>query len=106
MEPEKEFTISSNVEEKEKKEISLYACRDLELPCIAYSYYIFMEGRGDIKNPGVNVRVQKGKGPQISLNTARETLNETESDNANKEAMPKKKGSSPCDHNPQYYDIY
>lgn len=49
---------------------------------------------------------KKEKDPQISLNTARETLNETESDNANKEAMPNKKASSPCDHNPQYYDIY
>jgi site-specific recombinase XerD len=58
MQLETEFTVSRNAKEK-KKEISSHACRDLKT---MHSYYNFMESNG-YKNPGVNVRVQKGKGP-------------------------------------------
>jgi hypothetical protein len=44
----------------------------------------------DIKSQELMYEYKKVGDPLISLNRAREALNDTESDNANKEAMPKK----------------
>jgi hypothetical protein len=58
MNPETEF-LFPEMQMKKKEEISSHACRDFE---VMHSCYNFMEGDG-YKIPGVNVWVQKGRGP-------------------------------------------